>query len=124
LFPVRVKDAVVEKAKARAHGAKPGGMRWQMGGLIDSLGAAAGRTGSGEMPLLMLVVSDENARSVMAPQNANNALFSGIFKAAEPDAKGAQFGGQIDTLIRIIAGPVPDADAKSIDLARLVLKRL
>jgi hypothetical protein len=133
--------------RTQAPGAKPGGMEVAngVGALIDSLGAAAGQTGSGgEMPLLMLVVSDENARSVMAAQNASNALFSGIFKAAEPDAKGAQFGAQIqglgdqavrvpklglnvlqgDTMIRIIAGPVPDADAKSIDLARLVLKRL
>ena len=133
--------------RAGAPGSNTGGMEVAngLGALIDSAGAAAGQTGSGgEMPLLMLVVSDENARSVMAAQNATNALFSGIFKAAEPDAKGAQYGAQIkglgdqavrvpklglnvlqgDTIIRIIAGPVPDADAKSIDLARLVLKRL
>jgi hypothetical protein len=73
-----------------------------------------------------------------------NKAHSGIFKDAKPDAKGEQFGAQIkglgdqavrvpklrlnvlqgDTFIRIIAGPVADADAKSIDLARLVLKRL
>lgn len=133
--------------RAQAPGAKPGGMEVAngVGALIDSLGAAAGQTGSGgEMPLLMLVVSDGDGRSVMAAQNATNALFSGIFKAAEPDAKEGQFSGQIkglgdqavrvpklglnvlqgDTIIRIIAGPVPGADAKSIDLARLVLKRL
>jgi hypothetical protein len=133
--------------RAQAPGSQTGGMDVAngVGALIDSLGAAAGQNGSGgEMPLLMLVVSDENARSVMAAQNATNALFSGIFKAAEPDAKGTQFGAQIkglgdqavrvpklglnvlqgDTIVRIITGPVPDADAKSIDIARLVLKRL
>lgn len=133
--------------RAEAPGANSGGMEMAngLGALIDSAGAAAGQTGSrGEMPLLILVVSDGDGRSIMAAQNAANALFSGIFKAAEPDAKGGQVGDQIkglgdqavrvpklglnvlqgDTLIRIIAGPVPDADAKSIDLARLVLKRL
>jgi hypothetical protein len=133
--------------RAQAPGSKIGGMEVAngVGALVDSLGAAAGQTGSGgEMPLLMLIVSDENARSTMAAQNATNALFSGFFKAAEPDAKGEQFGAPIkglgdqavrvpklglnvlqgDSIIRIIAGPVPDADAKSIDLARLVLRRL
>jgi hypothetical protein len=133
--------------RAQAPGSQTGGMDVAngVGALVESLGAAAGQTGSGgEMPLLILAVTDENARSVMAAQNASNALFSGIFKAAEPDAKGTQFGAQIkglgdqavrvprlglnvlqgDTFIRIVTGPVPDADAKSIDLARLVLKRL
>lgn len=141
------KQAADAIKRAEVPGANAGGMDVAngLGALIDSAGAASGQTGSGgEMPLLMLVVTDENARSVMAAQNATNALFSGIFKAAEPDAKGARFGAQIqglgdqavrvpklglnvlqgDTMIRIIAGPVPDADAKSIDLARLVLKRL
>jgi hypothetical protein len=116
-----------------------------VGALVESLGAAAGQTGSGgEMPLLILSVTDENARSEMAAQNATNALFSGLFKAAAPDGKGEQVGGAVkglgdqavwvpklglnvlqgDSMIRVIAGPVPDADAKSIDLARLVLKRL
>ena len=144
LAQVQASDAI---KRAGAPGATAGGMEVAnaLGALVDSAGAAAGQTGSGgEMPLLMLIVSDGDGRSVMAAQNAANALFSGIFKAAEPDAKGTQFGAPIkglgdqavrvpklglnvlqgDTIIRIIAGPVPDADAKSIDLARLVLKRL
>ncbi len=142
------RDQAAETFKrAQAPGAKPGGMEVAngVGALVESMGAAAGQTGSGgEMPLLIFSVTDEDARSVMAAQNATNALFSGFFKAAEGDAKGTQYGAPIkglgdqavrlpklglnvlqgDTMIRIIAGPVPDADAKSIDLARLVLKRL
>jgi len=112
--------------------------------LANSLGATAGQTGNGgEMPLLILAV-DDDGKAPMAAVNASNALFSGFFKAAEPDNKKAGFGAPIqglgdqavrlpklglnvlqgDTLIRLVPGPIPDADAKTIDLARLVLKKL
>jgi hypothetical protein len=115
----------------------------RVGAMIEGLDAGGQTRSGGEMPLLMLIVSDENAKSTMVAQNATNALFSGILKDVKPDARGEQFGAdqgigrsggpcsklglnvlQRDTFIHIIAGPVPDADAKSIDLARLVLKRL
>jgi len=113
--------------------------------LASSIAAASDQTGSGgEMPLLMLVVGDDDGKSQMIALNASNALFSGFFNAAEPDVKGPKFGAQIkglgdqavrlpklglnvlqgETLVRIITGPVPGADAKSIDIARFVLKRL
>ncbi|HXS95540.1 MAG TPA: zinc ribbon domain-containing protein [Candidatus Limnocylindrales bacterium] len=112
--------------------------------LANSIGAASDQTATGgEMPLLMLVVGDDGKSQMMAI-SASNALFSGIFNAAEPDVKGPKFGAQIkglgdqairlpklglnvlqgETLVRIITGPVPGADAKSIDIARFVLKRL
>lgn len=111
--------------------------------LANSMGAAG--TGSGgEMPLLILVVSDGDGKVQMTALNASGALFGGFFKAADPNAKGARSGGQIpglgdqavrlpklglnvlqgDTIVRVVAGPIPDADAKTIEIARTVLKRL
>jgi hypothetical protein len=141
------KQAAGTFKRAQAPNSTVGGMEvaTAVDQLANSLGAAAGQTGSGgEMPLLILIVSDDDGRSQMTALNASNALFSGIFKAAEPDVKGARFGAPIqglgdqavrlpklglnvlqgDTLIRIISGPVPDADPKTIDLARLLLNRL
>jgi hypothetical protein len=62
-----------------------------VGAMIEGLAAGGQARSGGEMPLLMLIVSDENAESTMAAQNATNALFSGILKDAKPDAKGEQF---------------------------------
>jgi hypothetical protein len=116
---------------------------------VDQLGSSiAGGSGmqgagvDGEMPLLMLSVTDDG-KGAMAGLNATNALFSGIYRAAAPDAKNARFGAQIkglgdqavrlpklglnvlqgDTVIGLIPGPIPGADSKTIAIARLVLGR-
>jgi hypothetical protein len=112
--------------------------------LANTIGAASGQIGSGgEMPLLILTVA-EDGRSVMTALNTSSAIFNGIKSAADPDGKEPSIGGQIkglgdqavrmpklglqvlqgDTVIGLIPGPVPDSDAKTINLARLVLKRL
>lgn len=112
--------------------------------LVNNLGAAAGQTGSnGELPLLMLSV-EEDGKGAMMALNASAALVGGIAHAADPEGKAPSVGGPIkglgdqavrlpklglhvlqgDTVIGILAGPVPEADAKTIDIARLVLKRL
>ncbi len=107
--------------------------------MVGSMGAAQGMPGSeGELPLLMVVI-DPDGKAQMTALTAGKALFNGLFKAA--DAKGLSMGGEIsglgdravrmpklglnvlkgEVLVRIIPGPVPDADAKTIAVARTVL---
>jgi hypothetical protein len=110
--------------------------------LVNSLAAQAGQTGSdGELPLLMLGI-DANGRAQMTAVRATKAIFGGIGKGA--DAKGLSFGADIpglgdnavrvpklglnvlqgEILIRIIPGPFPDADAKTIAVAKAVLPKI
>jgi len=132
--------------KAQAPGASGNGMEVAsaVDQMVNSLGAAGGQTGvDGEMPLLMLIVDFEDGRAQMTAINASAALFGGIFNAAQ-EGKGAPISAQIkglgdqavrvpklglnvlagDSFLRLIPGPIPDADAKSIDVARAVLKKL
>ena len=111
--------------------------------LAGSMGAGQDGNG-GEMPMLMLAV-DDDGKPQMTALNASNAIFSGIFNAADPEHKAqgltsAQIKGlgdqavripklglnvlQGETIVRVIPGPIPDADAKTIDIARVVLKKL
>jgi hypothetical protein len=110
--------------------------------MVNSLAAQAGQTGSGgEMPLLMLAI-DADGRAQMMAVSAGRAIFSGIGKSA--DSKGISFGSDIpglgdkairvpklglnvlqgEILIRVIPGPFPDADAKTISVARAVLPKI
>lgn len=110
--------------------------------LVNNLGAGTGQTGSGgEMPLLMLIVGSDG-KTQMTALEASRAIFSGIGRGS--GEKGMSMGADIpglgdramrlpklglnvlqgDTLVRIIAGPVPDADAKTVEVARAVLPRI
>jgi hypothetical protein len=110
--------------------------------LVNSLGAQTGQTGSnGESPLLMLGIVPDG-KSQMTAVTATKAIFSNLGRSA--DAKGISFGSDItglgdkavripklglnvlkgDTLIRIIPGPFPDPDAKTIAIARTLLPKI
>jgi hypothetical protein len=110
--------------------------------MVGGITGAQGMPGSGgEAPLLMLIIAPDG-KSQMTALTASKALFNGIFKAA--DAKGLSMGDDIpglgdrairlpklglnvlkgEVMIRIILGPVPDPDAKTIAVARSVLGRL
>jgi hypothetical protein len=110
--------------------------------ITNGIGAAAGSTGSrGEAPLLMLIVGTDG-KAQMTALTATKALFGGIGRSG--GAKGFEFGADVpglgdravrlpklglnvlkgDMLVRIIAGPVPDADTKTINVARAVLPKL
>jgi len=111
--------------------------------LINGLGAATGQMSTGEETPLLILVIDYDGRPQMTALNASKALFGGIFKAADPKGK-AGFATAIqglgdqavrfpklglnvlagETFIRVVVGPVPDADPKSIAIARAVLKQL
>jgi hypothetical protein len=131
--------------RAQAPGSQVGGAEVadSVDQLANSLGAAQGQTGSrGEMPLLILGV-DADGKSQMAALSASKAIFGGISNASGA-GNGLVIGKDIpglgdramlfpklglnvlqgETMIRIIPGPVPDANAKSMQIARVVLKKL
>jgi hypothetical protein len=110
--------------------------------LVNSLAAQAGQTGSGgELPLLMLSVAGDG-RAQMTALSATKAIFGGIGQSA--DAKGLSFGADIsglgdkairlpklglnvlrgEMIIRVIPGPFPNADEKTIAVARAVLPKI
>jgi hypothetical protein len=111
--------------------------------LVNSLGAQAGQTGSGgELPLLMLGL-DADGKAQMTAVSASKAIFGSLGKAADGTG-GIGFGSDIpglgdkairipklglnvlqgETLIRIIPGPFPDSDARTIAVARAVLPKI
>jgi hypothetical protein len=111
--------------------------------------AAAGATGtgdakgsSGDVPLLALIVDGEDGKTQMTALTATKAIFGGIAKGASDGKEG--FGADIpglgdravrlanlglnvlqgNTLIRLVPGPVPDANTKTIAIARTILPKL
>ncbi len=115
-----------------------GGLAAQAG--ADANGAAAGS--SGDVPLLTFVVDGNDGKVQMTALTATKAIFGGIGKAASDGKEG--FGADIpdlgdravrlanlglnvlqgNTLIRLVPGPVPDANAKAITIARTILPKL
>jgi hypothetical protein len=103
--------------------------------LVKSAAAQAGQTGSnGEYPLLTVVVAAGDGRAQMTAVLAGKALLSGLKGAGEEipglGDRAVRLGNlglnvlKGDTLIRILPGPVPDANRKCILLARTMLPRL
>jgi hypothetical protein len=109
--------------------------------LANGIGAAAGQTGSnGEMPLLMVIVGD-GGKAQLAAMSAARTLFGVLGKAKgselnmTPPIPGLgdkayrlpKLGLNVlkgDTIIRIVPGPFPDSDAKTIEVARVMLKKI
>lgn len=109
--------------------------------IVNSLGAKSGLDGNeGEQPMLMLGV-DADGKAQMTAVNAGKAIFSGIVKASDGKVGfGADIPGlgdqairlpklglnvlQGDTMIRVIPGPFPGSDAKTIAIARAVMAKL
>jgi hypothetical protein len=110
--------------------------------VIGSLAAQNGQVGSkGEMPMLMLAL-DADGKPQMTAITATSAIFNPIFK--EAGGKNAKFNSDVpglgdravrvpklglnvlqgEILIRVIPGPIPDADTKTIDVARAVMAKL
>jgi hypothetical protein len=115
-----------------------------MGGLAAQAGATgAGATAgsSGDVALLTFAI-DGDGKPQMTALTATKAIFGGIGKAASDGTQG--FGADIpglgdravrlaslglnvlqgNTLIRLIPGPVPDANDKTIAIARAILPKL
>jgi hypothetical protein len=116
-----------------------------VGGLAAEAGAAGGGAApgsNGDVPLLMFVVDGEDGKTQMTALTATKAIFGGIGKAASDGKEG--FGADIpglgdravrlanlglnvlqgNTLIRLVPGPVPDANTKAIAIARTILPKL
>ena len=116
-----------------------------VGGLAAQAGAAEkgdAAGSSGDVPLLTFVVDGNDGKVQMTALTATKAIFGGIGKAASDGKEG--FGADIpdlgdravrlanlglnvlqgNTLIRLVPGPVPDANAKAITIARTILPKL
>jgi hypothetical protein len=110
--------------------------------MATTMGAGEEINGNGaELPLLILAVDPDGAAQMTA-LTASKALFQGIFDAS--GAKGLNISTEIPglgdrairmpkmglnvlkggVLLRIMPGPLPDADAKTIAVARAALKKL
>ncbi len=109
--------------------------------LLGAVAAESGQDGAkgGELPLLTFAV-DPDGRPQMTAVAATKGIFGGI----AADSKGGGLGAEIsnlgdraillgplglnvlkgDTLIRVVVGPVPDANDKSVAIARAVLPRI
>ena len=107
---------------------------------INSLGTQPGAIDS-ELPLLIISL-DADGKAQMTAIAASKAIFGGIGRQA--GEKGSGFGADIPglgdkairipklglnvlkgtTLIRVIAGPFPDPDEKTIALVRAILPKL
>jgi hypothetical protein len=129
--------------RAQAPGAKVDGM--DVANAVDqyanSLGAGQ-MTGGDAQTLLMLLVDADDGRAQMTAVTAANAIFGGIYKAAgetgtkmvasvpglgDKAVRVPKLGLNVlqgETLIRVIPGPIPGADQKTVDVARAVLGRL
>jgi len=132
---------VIQRAKTPSGDPANGNLNTMLNQLSGSMGAAIGQTGTGgETPLLTLAVGGDG-KTQMAALMANQALFGGIVRGAS-DGK-ETFGTNIeglgdkavrlpmlglnvlrgDVIVRVVPGPVPDAEPKSIEIARAVLRR-
>jgi hypothetical protein len=112
-----------------------------MNGLAAQAGGEAPGAKNGDVPLLTFLV-DGDGRPQMTALTATKALFNGIGKAASDGKEG--FGAEItglgdkavrlanlglnvlkgDVMIRLIPGPVPNANDKTIAIARAILPKI
>ncbi len=111
--------------------------------IANTVGAGEQISSGAEMPLLILAVNP-NGRSVMLAMNITKGLFSGIGKNSGAPSNLPGLGSDVpgigdqavrlpkeglnvlkgEVLVRVIAGPIPDSETKTIEVARAVLKKL
>jgi len=131
--------------RAQTPGAKTDGMEVanSVDQLINNLGVP-GQADGGEQPFLILAL-DSDGQAQMTALSLNKALFGSLGRSAtDPNQKGLPFGADIPglgdkavrfpklglnvlqagVLLRIIPGPIPDADAKTIAVARAALPKI
>ena len=131
---------MMEKAKAGAQ-MSSGDVAGTVTKMLGAAAAKAGESGTsaGEMPLLTFAVDPDGRPQMFAVAASKN-----IFGVIGADSKGGGLGAEIpnlgdrairlgplglnvlkgDTVIRIVVGPVPDANDKSVTIARAVLPRI
>ena len=135
-------NGAVKKAEAPGSQVNPSDMATAVDQLANSIAAEqGGSNGSGgEMPLLMMLV-DKDGQAQMTAISASKALFGGLASAS--GATGMTMGSDVpnlgdrairlpklglnvlkgSVLLRLIPGPIPDADQKTITIARTVLAK-
>jgi hypothetical protein len=125
----------IKRAEAPGAPVLPGDMATKIDRMVNA--------NANEMPMLILGV-DGDGQAQMTAITASRAIFAGIGRASDPNGKGLGGFDEVPnlgdrairlpklglnvltngTMIRLIPGPVPDGDAKTIEIARLVMKRL
>ena len=135
-------SAAMKAAQAPGARVDSGAMATAFDQLANSVPAARALAGvGGEMPLAILVVSNDGR-----PQMTALTIFGAGLARFQRDAgdQSSQWGGDVpglgdrairlpklglnvlrgDVIVRVVPGPIPDADARTIDVARAVLKRI
>ena len=133
-------QSTIKKAEAPGAAVPAGEMATAVDNLLNAAAAgSSGQTG-GEQPLLMLMI-DGDGKAQLAAMNIAKGIFGGIAKGSGADfSMGTEISGLGDrairlpklglnvlkgeVLIRIIPGSVPDADTKTITIARNVLTKI
>ena len=109
--------------------------------LVNNMAGQVGQTGNGsDLPLLMVIL-DTDGRAQMTAIMASKAIFNGLGQSANGKLPvGSDVPGLGDkavfmpklglnvlqggTFLRIIPGPFPDSDAKTIAVARAILPKI
>jgi hypothetical protein len=146
--PPGLAEKLGEQGVAEMMGKAKSGAQMNGGDVADTvtkmMSAAAAKSGEngapgGEAPLLTLLI-DPDGRPQMTAVAVSKGIFGGIGAASGGGGLGAEIPNlgdrairlgplglnvlKGDTVIRIIVGPVPDANDKSIAIARLLLPRI
>jgi hypothetical protein len=133
----------IKQADAPGGKVNPGDMATAMEQVLASSGAAQGVTGSGSEAFLVMLTLNPDGKSVVTAMGIANGIFGGIAQAAGAGKNSTGFDevpGLGDRAIRspklgltvlkgdlaigVIPGPLPDANAKTISVARAVLAKL
>ncbi len=135
--------SMMQKVKKQGGDVSGNELMGTLGEVANSIGAQQGGFGSrGDAPFLMLML-DPDGKAQMAALAVSKSLFNGMVNAAD-NKKDLSMGSEVpnlgdrairlqrlglnvlkgELLIRVMTGPVPDSDAKSIEIARAVLKKL
>jgi hypothetical protein len=131
-----------QKAKTPGADVDPMDVTNALDGILSTAAGEVGQNGlDGEWPLLMLG-AEMDGKPIMVAMETAKGFFNGMMKGDNPKHKG--FGTEVqgvgdkavrlpklglavlkgDALLHVIIGPVPDADARSIAVAKEVLPRI
>ena len=134
-------QSTIKKAEAPGAAVPAGEMATAVDNLLNAAAAGSNARSGGEQPLLMLMI-DPDGKAQLAAMSIAKGIFGGIAKSSSGAdfSMGTEISGLGDrairlpklglnvlkgeVLIRIIPSSVPDADTKTINIARAVLPKI